>query len=133
MIERDTIAELFSAFGPVSARRMFSGYGLFSDGVCFSLCLRDEFFLKADMTTIPRFEAEGARPFSYTARGKTVTVNSFWQMPPRLYDDPDELAEWARAAVHAAVRASAAKLRRKVRQPNANAGPRKKASEKTQR
>ena len=30
---------------------------------------------------------------------KTVTVNSYWQLPARLYDDPEELADWARAAL----------------------------------
>lgn len=113
MMDKDTIADLFSAFGPVSIRRMFSGYGLYSDGICFALHLRGEFFLKADATTIPAFEAEGVHPFCYNARGRTVTVNSFWQMPQRLYDDPDELATWAGRALDVARRVQAAKPKRK--------------------
>ena len=115
-MDRESIAELFSAFGPVSVRRMFSGFGLYADEVCFSLFLRDEFYFKADGTTAPRFEAEGSRPFSYTqpSSGKTITVNSFWRLPERLYDDPDELAEWARAAVTVARRLKLAKGSRKT-------------------
>ena len=104
---------------------MFSGFGLFSEEVCFCLVLRGgEFYLKADEQTFARFEAENCKPFSYPKRstGKVVSINSFWRMPERLYDDPDELADWTRAAVAAAHRAQLAKRRR--------AGP-KKAGAKT--
>ena len=37
---------------------------------------------------------------------KTVTVNSYWQLPARLFDDSEELADWARAALAAAQRAA---------------------------
>ena len=105
-MDREGIAELFAAFGPVSIRRMFSGFGLYADDVCFSLFLRGELYFKADDKTAPGFAQEGSRPFSYTQTrtGKVITVNSFWRLPERLYDDPDELADWARAAVAAAHR-----------------------------
>jgi DNA transformation protein and related proteins len=121
-MDRETIAEMFSAFGPVAAKRMFSGFGLWSEGVCFCLVLRGgEFYLKADPITIPQFEDNGCKPFSYAQRtsGKVVIVNSFWRMPERLYDDPDELADWARAAVGAAHRAALAKPKRR-RKPEAD-------------
>jgi DNA transformation protein len=120
-VDREDIAELFSAFGPVSVRRMFSGFGLYADDVCFSLFLRGELYLKADETTAPRFAAEGSRPFSYTqpTSGKVVTVNSFWRLPERLYDDPDDLAEWAKVAVAAAHRQKLGK-RKRVQKPAAS-------------
>jgi DNA transformation protein len=68
--------------------------------------LRAGLILRADELTIPRFEAEGAKPFQYTTSKKTVTVASYWHVPERLYDDPDEFAEWARAALAAAQRAA---------------------------
>ena len=113
-MDREAIAELFAAYGPVSAKRMFSGFGLYAEEVCFCLVLRGgEFYLKADEQTFARFEAENCKPFSYPkgSTGKVVTINSFWRMPERLYDDPDELAEWARSAVAAAHRAQLAKRR----------------------
>jgi DNA transformation protein len=111
-MDQDAIAEMFSAYGPIQLKRMFSGFGLYSEGVCFCLMLRGgEFYFKADDTSWPRFEAERCKPFSYSQRrsGKVVTVNSFWQMPERLYDDPDELADWTRQAVAVAHRAQLAK------------------------
>jgi DNA transformation protein and related proteins len=115
-MDQDAIAEMFSAYGPIQLKRMFSGFGLYSEGVCFCLVLRGgEFYFKVDETSAPRFETEGCKPFSYSQRrsGKVVTVNSFWQMPERLYDDPDELADWTRQAVVVAHRAQLAKGTRK--------------------
>jgi DNA transformation protein len=114
----EEIRELFSAFGPVTVRRMFSGAGLFAEGVMFALRIRDDIFLKADAETIPLLEAEGSRPFSYETKKRRVVVNSLWRLPDRLLDDPDDLANFARAALKAAHRAAAKKsrpARRKIR------------------
>jgi DNA transformation protein len=108
-MDRDFLIDLFADFGPVAIRRMFSGFGISADGTNFALALRGGLYLRADQETIPRFEAEGSKPFSYQTRAKTVTVGSYWQLPERLYDDPEEFSGWARAALAAAERAALAK------------------------
>jgi DNA transformation protein len=108
-MDRDFLIDLFSDFGPVTIRRMFSGFGISADGTTFALALRGGLFFRADGETIPRFEAEGSTPFQYQTRKKTVTVASYWQLPARLYDEPEELTGWARAALAAAERAALAK------------------------
>jgi DNA transformation protein len=113
-MDRDFLIDLFADFGPVTIRRMFSGYGISADGTNFALALRAGLYLRADDQTIPQFEAEGSHPFQYQTRTKTVTVNSYWQLPARLFDDSEELADWARAALAAAQRAALRK-RPKVR------------------
>jgi DNA transformation protein and related proteins len=113
-MDRDFLIDLFSSFGPVTIRRMFSGYGISADGTNFALALRAGLYFRADETTIPQFEAEGSQPFHYQTRAKTVRVNSYWQLPARLFDDPDELGVWAKAALAAAQRA-ALKKRTKLR------------------
>src|SRR5882672_2824517 len=105
-MDRDFLIDLFAGFGPVTIRRMFSGFGISADGTNFALALRGGLYLRADEQTIPRFEAEGAKPFQYQTRARTVTVGSYWQLPERLYDDPEELTVWARAALAAAQRAA---------------------------
>ena len=113
-VDRDFLIDLFADFGPVSIRRMFSGYGISADGTNFALALRAGLYFRADDLTIPQFEAEGSKPFQYQTRTKTVTVNSYWQLPARLFDDSEDLADWARAALAAAQRAALRK-RPKVR------------------
>ena len=100
-MDRDFLIDLFSDFGPVTIRRMFSGFGISADGTNFALALRGGLYFRADEHSIPSFEAEGAKPFQYQTRAKTVTVGSYWQLPERLYDDPEELTGWARAALAA--------------------------------
>src|SRR5258707_15346363 len=104
-MDRDFLIDLFADFGPVTIRRMFSGYGISADGINFALALRAGLYFRADEITIPQFEAEGSQPFSYQTRTKTVTVNSYWQLPARLFDDSEELSVWARVALAAAQRA----------------------------
>src|ERR1700722_2049123 len=115
-MDRDFLIDLFAGFGPVAIRRMFSGFGISADGTNFALALRGGLYFRADEQSIPRFEAEGSSPFSYQTRARTVTVNSYWQLPARLFDDSEELAEWARAALAAAQRAALRK-RPKVKKP----------------
>jgi DNA transformation protein len=107
-MDRDFLIDLFADFGPVTIRRMFSGFGISADGINFALALRAGLYFRADEQNIPQFEAEGSRPFQYQQRTteKTVTVNSYWQLPARLFDDSEQLAVWARVALAAAQRAA---------------------------
>lgn len=108
-MDRDFILELFSEFGPVTLRRMFGGYGVVADDVNFAMVLRDGLIFRVDDQTVAKFDAEGAKPFEYDTKKKTVIVKSYRHLPERLYDDPEELAVWAREAVGAAKRAAAKK------------------------
>jgi DNA transformation protein and related proteins len=105
-MDRDFLIDLFADFGPVTIRKMFSGFGISADGINFALSLRAGLFFRADDQTIPQFEAEGSKPFQYQTSTKTVTVNSYWELPARLFDDSEELSAWARAALAAAQRAA---------------------------
>src|SRR5437660_11779400 len=98
-MDRDFLIDLFSDFGPVTIRRRFSGFGISADGVNFALSLRAGLYFRADEQTIPRFEAEGSKPFQYQTSKRSVIVASYWQLPARLFDDTEELGEWARAAL----------------------------------
>lgn len=107
-MDADFIRDLFAPFRPVTIRRMFSGAGIFADGLMFGLVVREVIYLKADDSTAADFEREGCTPFTYT-RGKKSGRPSehalpYWRLPERLYDDPEELAAWAAKAFAAAER-----------------------------
>jgi DNA transformation protein and related proteins len=129
-MDRDFLIDLFADFGPVTIRRMFSGFGISVDGVNFALALRAGLYFRADEQNIPQFEAEGSGPFQYQQRktAKTVTVNSYWQLPARLFDDSEELASWARASLAAAQRA--ALLKRPRARKAAKPAPRRAAAKR---
>jgi DNA transformation protein len=95
----DDIVELFSVFGPVTVRRMFGGAGIYADDTMFGLVADGVIYLKSGDGNVAMYDREGLPPFTY-ARGKGEgIVMSYRRMPDRLYDDPDELAVWARAAL----------------------------------
>lgn len=95
---QEFLKDQLAGFGPVAIRRMFGGAGVYADDVMFGLIADDTLYLKVDGTTVPAFEAEGMRAFTYTAKGGKPISMSYWEVPPRLLEDPDELAEWARTA-----------------------------------
>ena len=128
-MDREFLTDLFADFGPVAIRKMFSGYGISADGTNFALSLRAGLFFRADEVTIPDFQAEGSKPFQYSTRAKTVMVNSYWELPARLFDDSAELAQWARAALAAARRAKV-KTRPKKKAAAKKAVPKKRVANK---
>ena len=114
-MDAESIREFFAEFGPVDVRRMFGGAGVFVGGLMIALISRETIHLKADGETIPDFEREGLSPFTYSTSKGEQKLTSYWRMPERLYDDPEELARWARAAHDAALRKAAAPKKRPKR------------------
>jgi DNA transformation protein len=129
-MDREFLIDLFSDFGPVTIRPMFSGFGISVDGVNFAMALRAGLYFRADEVTIPQFEAEGSKPFQYSTRARAVVVNSYWQLPARLFDDTEELSQWARAALGAAQRAAVKKRSRVRKTGRAPAAPSKSVAKK---
>lgn len=105
----EDIRELFSAFGNVTVRRLFGGAGIFADDTMFALVHDGTIYLKADAGNVARFDQENLAAFSYATREGTRGLVSYRRMPDRLYDDPEELAVWARTALAAAQRSGHAK------------------------
>ena len=52
----DHILELSSGLGPVSARKMFGGYGVFLDGLMWGLVADSTLYLKVDEESIADFK-----------------------------------------------------------------------------
>ncbi len=107
-MDPEFIRELFAPFGPVTVKRMFGGAGIWSEGLMFGLVFDGAIFLKVDESSIPDFEREGSQAFVYTrakSKGRVGRASlSYWRLPERLYDDPDELAVWAARALAIAER-----------------------------
>ena len=109
------LQEQLAPLGHVTARRMFSGAGIYCDGVIFALVLRDVVHFKVDDGNRAAYVAEELGPFTYEAKGRSVQIGAYWRIPERLFDDPDELLEWARAALAAGQRAALKKKPRSGR------------------
>lgn len=97
---RDQLAPL----GHITTRRMFGKTGVFCDGAMLGMVSDNTLYLRGDDDNHAAFEeARSSPPLSYAKKG-TLTNLPFWRAPDRLFDDPDELLKWARAALAAAWR-----------------------------
>ena len=95
--------------GPVEARRMFGGWGIFYEDLMFALVANDTLFLKVDDETKERFAEAGSAPFTYQRPGKSVEM-SYWRLP-----DKDEILHWAELGLAAARRAKRKKPAKRKR------------------
>jgi DNA transformation protein len=109
--------ELLAPLGRVTARGMFGGHGLHSDGLFFGIVLDGTLYLKADDRNRSDFERAGCDIFSYSRKGKRATLN-FYRAPADAMDAPHLMLPWARSALSAALRSRAEKsVPRMLREP----------------
>jgi DNA transformation protein len=108
--------DLFSGMGPVSARRMFGGAGLYAGTVMFGLIDDGRIYLKVDEALKRELTAAGAVSWIYTERtGPKAGVaqeTSYWSLPENALDDPDEAVAWGRRALAVAEAKKAASPKR---------------------
>jgi DNA transformation protein and related proteins len=109
--------DLFALFGKIGVRRMFGAEGLFRDRVMFGIVYQDRIYFKTGEENRQTFIAEGAGPLYYRFKNAEGVLTSYYELPDRLYDDPDELAQWARAAFAVARQSPIAKKKRKSATP----------------
>jgi DNA transformation protein len=106
---RDFVLEQMAGAGPVRARAMFGGHGLYLGGRFFGIIWHDTLYLKVDDATRPRYEAAGMEPFRPT-RGRPTTMK-YYEVPADVLEDADTLAQWTADAVKTATRGRAARRR----------------------
>jgi DNA transformation protein len=99
-----SLDDVFGKFGPIRAKRMFGGYGIYRDDIMFALVSGDVLYLKTDDAMAAELAARGSRPFEYTKQGKRTRI-AYFTAPAEIYDDPDEAGVWARRSYAAALRA----------------------------
>ena len=108
MVASDSFAEFlreqFSPLGRITFRRMFGKSGVFCDGVMFGMVTDNMLYVRIDDESKAFFqEAAAFPPLNYAKKGFVIDL-AFWRVPERLFDEPDELAAWGRAALAAAHR-----------------------------
>ena len=111
MVASDGFAEFLKEqlepLGRISMRRMFGKTGVFCDGVMFGMITDNTLYFRVDDHNRAIFkEAEAFPPLNYAKGGALIDL-AFWRVPERLIDEPDELLDWARAALAAAKRVAA--------------------------
>jgi len=117
------LREQLAPLGHITTRRMFGKTGVFCDGLMLGMVRDDALYFRVDDHNRQDLkEAEAFPPLNYAKKGSTIDL-SFWRAPERLFDEPDELLAWARAALAAARRVAA---KRERTTPQRKSKPRRK-------
>ena len=108
--------ELLSSAGACSAKRMFGGWGISTDGLTIAIIADlgsgEKLWLKASDDNRHLWEAAGCERFTYgsTKDGAPVSRGmNYYSAPEEAMDSAHAMAPWARMALQAAVSAKAAK------------------------
>lgn len=110
---KEFVQEVLEPLGQVRIRAMFGGAGVYYRDLMFGLIANETLHFKADESNRASFEEEGMGPFVYEPPSGKKIAMSFWELPERLYDEPEELLVWAKSAIEAASRAKKSKPKSK--------------------
>ncbi len=76
----------------MSARAMFSGFGLYKEGTIVGIIVADELYLKVDETNKAEYDAMGSEPFTYDMKNGKKTSLSYYKIPLEILENREELA-----------------------------------------
>lgn len=75
----------------VHARRMFGGYGLYCGEQFFGIISNGRVYFKTNERTRKQYEERGMRSF---APSKKQVLKNYYEVPPEVLEDSQELARW---------------------------------------
>ena len=102
------VVELMQSLGPVRAKGMFGGHGIFLEELMFGLIADNTLYLKVDKEIQNEFEEKELEAFTYNKKGKEFKM-SYYQAPEETLEDSEEMNYWANKAYGAALRAASMK------------------------
>jgi DNA transformation protein len=93
------LAQLAQVAG-ITHRRIFSGAGLYYQGVQFALVVNDRLYFCTDEHSRPLYQQQGMGAFQ--PRLATQVESRFYQVPEKVFNQPAELHHWLRIAIESA-------------------------------
>lgn len=110
---RDFVLEQLEHFGPITAKKMFGGIGLFFDGLMFGLIAKDVMYLKTDDSNRAEYEKASMVPFK-PFEDKPMLM-PYYEVPGDILENKVELVRWARTAWEIARNKPPVKKRKKLK------------------
>ena len=104
--------EVLGPLGTITTKRVFGLDGIKLDGVLLGFVIDERIYFRTDAASIDAYKKGGGRPYAFTKRGGESIVTSYWSLPEWLYDEPDELTNWAKHAFAAAQQSPSARIRK---------------------
>ncbi len=89
------VVDQLRGLGPVQARAMFGGHGLYHEGVFFGIVAAGRLYFKTDEATREEYRSRGTGPFRPNDK---QTLKSYYEVPADILEDDEALALWAEQA-----------------------------------
>jgi DNA transformation protein len=105
------VLEQLRSLPVLASRRMFSGVGLYSDGLFFALLADDTLYFKVDDSNRADYLERGMRPFMPFPDKSSM---SYYTVPVEVLEDTEELTRWAKKSVAVALAAAHRKVKPRV-------------------
>ena len=105
------VVDMMQSIGPVHAKAMFGGYGIYLEGVMFALIADSVLYLKTDKVTEIVFKDKGLEAFTYFKNGKACKM-SYFQAPEETLEDIEQMNTWANRAYEVALTAAVKKRKK---------------------
>lgn len=83
------------------AKAMFGGHGLYQGERFFGILMAGRLYFKTDQQTRSAYIKRGMSPFVYEKARQTTTIH-YYEVPPEILEDREQLIAWAREAIRAA-------------------------------
>ncbi|MHC4206616.1 MAG: TfoX/Sxy family protein [Planctomycetota bacterium] len=94
------VIDQLEVVGPIQARRMFGGAGLYLDGLFFALIADDVLYFKVNDSNRSDFEAAGMGPFRPFP--DKPNIMQYYEVPIEVLENRDTLRDWAQKALDVA-------------------------------
>jgi DNA transformation protein and related proteins len=98
---KDFVMDQLSSLPDLRVKAMFGGHGLYQGERFFAILMQGRLYFKTDEGTRKKYLKRKMDPFIYEKARQTTTIN-YYEVPPEILEDREQLAAWAREAIAAA-------------------------------
>jgi len=92
---KEFVLDQLAGLEPVTCRAMFGGFGLYHHDVFFGILFKGRLYFKTHGENRSAYEEYGMQPFRPSDQ---QTLKNYYEVPPDILEDGDELILWARQA-----------------------------------
>lgn len=107
------VLEQLAGMGRLTSRRMFGGAGIYCSELFFALIFKDQLYFKVNDTTRPEYEKRGMERFRPYADRPHLSM-TYYTVPVEVLEDNEQIIEWGKRAVAAALDSTKAKASAKT-------------------
>ena len=113
----ESILSKLTPHGPITARAMFGGYGIYFDKKIFSILIGEQLFFRVDQSNIQDYEHYKCKPFVYEGKNKPVAL-PYMTLPEEILNNPKELPKWIEKSLHTSLKNRSSKRKSAARLKN---------------